>query len=369
MSSQKGRDLEEEIEKLRAKIDDIDEKVLKLLNRRASIVRKVGDAKSRLEAGKPSRTALYRPDRERLILGHLKEINPGPFPSQSIAPVFMEIISACRSLEIGLQVAYLGPEGTFTYLAARQHFGHRANYHSMRATEEVFDAVERGRCDYGVVPIENSTGGTVGETLDNFVDSELLITSEVELRISHNLYSKSGKIGRIKRIYSHPQAVAQSWGWIRTNLLDVEIVEVSSTAEAARKAKGDPQGGAIAGKLAGETYGLIVVAERIEDYRHNFTRFLIIGRDKTEPTGSDRTSMLLSLKDEPGILFKALKPFADKGLNLSKIESRPLKHKAWEYLFFIDVDGHEKDATIQETIKKVAPLCLFIKVLGSYPRE
>lgn len=365
--SDRRRDSEEEINRLRAKIDEIDENILKLLNRRAKVVREVGEVKTKLENGKPGRRVLYRPDRERMILNRLAKTNPGPFPTKSIAHVFMEIISACRSLEIALQVAYLGPEATFAHLAARQHFGHRADYRPMRTIDEAFDAVERGRCDYGVVPIENSTGGTVGQTLDCFVESELKITSQVQLRISHNLYSKSGDLSKVKKIYSHPQAFAQSWGWLRANLPNAETIEVTSTAEAARKSKKEPDSAAITGKVAGETYGLLPIAERIEDYKQNFTRFLIIGREKTKPTGSDRTSLLLSLKDEPGILFKSLHPFAKKGLNLSKIESRPLKHKAWEYLFFIDVEGHEEDKSIIETLDEVREYCLFLKVLGSYP--
>jgi chorismate mutase/prephenate dehydratase len=239
----------------------------------------------------------------------------------------------------------------------------------MKTIHEVFNAVERGLCDYGLTPIENSTGGTVGETLDCFVDSDLLISGEVLLRVSYNFFSKAGKLGSIKRIYSHPQAIAQTWSWVRSHLPDAEIVEVTSTAEAARRAKNDAQSAAITGKLAGQTYGLKAIAECIEDYHQNFTRFLVIGRDITHPTGRDRTSLLLSLKDEPGILFKALEPLAQKSLNLSKIESRPLKQKAWEYLFFIDVDGHQEDTTIKDTIEEVRSFCLFLKVLGSYPRD
>jgi len=367
MSDSKRRKPREELNQLRNKIDDVDEKILKLLNRRAKHVRKIGEVKNRLEKGKPDRNVLYRPDRERMIIRRLVESNQGPFPSKSISPVFMEIISACRSLEIALQVAYFGPEATFTHLAARQHFGHRADYHPERTIEDVFDAVERGRYDYGVVPIENSTGGTVGGTLDCFVDSDLKITSQVLLRISHNLFSRTGNIKKIKRIYSHTQAFAQSWGWIRANMPNAEIVEVSSTAEAAKRAKEDVQGAAVTGRLAGDTYGLVPVAERIEDFKQNFTRFLVIGTEKTHPTGKDRTSMLLSLKHGPGILFKSLEPFAKKDLNLTKIESRPIKQKAWEYIFYIDVDGHENDAKIKKTIEEVKKYCLFLKVLGSYP--
>ena len=365
----KRRGPKEEIERFRGKIDEVDDEILKLLNRRASLVQKVGNIKNRLVKGTPARKVLYRPDREKLILRRLTESNSGPFPTPSVNPVFGEIISACRSLEIGLQIAYLGPEATFTHQAAHRHFGHHAYYQPMRTIHEVFNAVERGLCDYGLVPIENSTGGTVGETLDCFVDSDLSISGEVQLRVSYNFYSKAGKIGNVKRIYSHPQAIAQTWGWIRSHLPDAEIIETTSTAEAARRTKNEAQSAAITGKLAGEKYGLKPIAKCIEDYHQNFTRFLVIGRDITHPTGRDRTSLLLSLKDEPGILFKALEPFAHKSLNLSKIESRPLKQKAWEYLFFIDIDGHHEDKTIKDTIIEVKTFCLFLKVLGSYPRD
>jgi len=369
MVSSKGRGPKKQLERFRSKIDEVDDKILKLLNRRAGLVQKVGNVKNRLGKGSPARKVLYRPEREKSILRRLTKSNSGPFPAPSVVPVFTEIISACRSLEIGLQIAYLGPEATFTHQAAQKHFGHHAYYHPMRTIHEIFNAVERGLCDHGLAPIENSTGGTVGETLDCFVDSDLQITGEVQLRISYNLYSKAGKIEKVRRIYSHPQAIAQSWGWIRSHLPDAEIMEVSSTAEAARKAKSDDTSAAITGKPAGQMYGLKPLAECIEDYHENFTRFLVIGRDSTHPTGEDRTSLLLSLKDEPGILFKALEPFARKGLNMSKIESRPLKQKAWEYLFFIDVDGHQEDSTIKEAIKEVKTYCLFLKVLGSYPRD
>jgi chorismate mutase/prephenate dehydratase len=207
----------------------------------------------------------------------------------------------------------------------------------------------------------------VGHALDLFVETDLVISGNIELRISHNLYSKSGRIEKVKKIYSHPQAFEQSMGWIRSRMAGVKLIELTSTAEAARRAKHEPDAAAIAGKIAGQTYGLKPIAERIEDYHQNFTRFLVIGRTKVERTGHDRTSLLLSLKDDPGILFRALEPFARRGINLSKIESRPLKRKAWEYLFFIDVDGHIEDDTILQALKEVKESCLFLKVLGSYP--
>jgi len=355
-----------ELEALRESIDRVDERILDLLNRRANLARKIGRVKAKANNGKPRRALLYRPDREGIILRKLKGNNSGPFPTDSIEPVFREIISGCRSLEIGLTVAYLGPEATFAHRAARQYFGHRAGFHPLPTIEEVFDAVERNQFDFGVVPIENSTGGTVGQVLDIFVDTGLVISGNIELRISHNLYSKSGIMEKVKKIYSHPQGFAQSRGWIRSHLHDVEIIELSSTAEAARRAGHEPDSAAVAGKLAGQTYGLKAIAERIEDFHQNFTRFFVIGKIKVRPTGHDRTSLLLSLKDEPGILFKALEPFARRGINMSKIESRPLKRRAWEYLFFIDVEGHIEDKKIARVLKEVKEFCLFLKVLGSY---
>lgn len=352
---------------LRDKIDEVDRKILKLLNERAKLVKRVGKVKNSLQEDASHSSLFYKPDREGVILQKLKEGNPGPFPTDSIEPVFREIISACRSLEVGLRVAYLGPEATFTHRAARQYFGHKATLHPLPAVDEVFDAVERGQYDFGVVPIENSTGGTVGQVLDLFVDTELVISGNIELRISHNLYSKSGQLEKIKKVYSHPQALAQSWGWLKTHLPSVETIETPSTAEAARRASLEDDSAAIAGKEAGVTYGLVPVAERIEDYHNNFTRFLVIGKTKAGRTGKDRTSLLLSLKDEPGILYRALEPFSRAGINMSKIESRPLKRKAWEYLFFIDVDGHIEDPKLKRVLKEVEKTCLFLKVLGSYP--
>ena len=356
-----------ELDRLREKVDEVDEAILKLLNRRASLVRRIGRAKVSSKGRPPTRPILYLPDREGMILRRLKRTNTGPFPGDSIEPVFREVISACRSLEIGLTVAYLGPEATFAHRAARQYFGHRAGFIPLAAIDEVFEAVERGHADFGVVPIENSTGGTVGHVLDLFVDTDLVISGNIELRISHNLYSKSGRMDKVKRIYSHPQAIAQSHGWIRSHLPAAKVIEVASTAEAARMAGREPAAAAIAGKLAGCTYGLKPIAERIEDYHENFTRFLVIGKTKVGRTGHDRTSLLLSLKDEPGILFRALEPFALRTINLSKIESRPLKRKAWEYLFFIDVDGHVEDEQIAQVLDEVKESCLFLKLLGSYP--
>lgn len=352
---------------LRQKIDEVDNKILKLLNERARLVKKIGAVKNSTTASLLHPSHFYKPDREGVILQTLKETNPGPFPTDSIEPVFREIISACRSLEIGLQVAYLGPEATFTHRAARQYFGHKATLHPLPAVDEVFDAVERGQYDFGVVPIENSTGGTVGQVLDLFVDTELVISGNIELRISHNLYSKSGELAKIKKVYSHPQALTQSWGWLKTHLPGVATIETPSTAEAARRASQENDAAAIAGKDAGATYGLTTVAERIEDYHNNFTRFLVIGKTRTGRTGRDRTSLLLSLKDEPGILYRALEPFSRAGINMSKIESRPLKRKAWEYLFFIDVDGHIEEPKLKKVLKEVEKTCLFLKVLGSYP--
>lgn len=354
------------MDSLRRRVDEVDEKILTLLNRRAVLVRQIGRTKVKGNDGQSSRSMLYRPDREGIILRKLRESNPGPFPTDSIEPVFREVISACRSLEIGLTVAYLGPEATFAHRAARQYFGHRAGFHPLPTIEEVFDAVGRGQYDFGIVPIANSTGGTVGQVLDLFVETDLVISGNVELRISHNLYSKSGRMDKVKKIYSHPQGFAQSHLWIRSHMPDAEIIELSSTAEAARRAAGEPDAAAVAGKLAGQTYGLAAIAERIEDYHQNFTRFLVIGKTKVARTGHDRTSLLLSLKDEPGILFKALEPFARRGINMSKIESRPLKRRAWEYLFYIDVEGHIEDKVIAHALKEVKEFCLFLKVLGSY---
>ena len=347
---------------LREQIDRIDDEMLALLNRRAEVVKQVGKIKQEKQS------PFYAPVRERAIVERLSAHNPGPFPTEAIRSVFQEIISACLSLELPLKVAYLGPEATFTHMACKRRFGLSALYVPSATIASVFDEVEKSLADFGVVPIENSTEGVVNHTLDSFIDSPLVIDGEIVLEVSHCLLNRSGDMHDIQKVYSHPQAVAQCRKWLAENLPRAAVIEVASTALAARLAKDDPQSAAVASELAGQLYDLRVVKRKIEDHVQNVTRFLVIGRQPTEPTGRDKTSILFSVKDEPGVLFRVLASFANHKINLSKIESRPSRKRPWEYVFFIDLDGHADDANVKTALVEFAKACDFVKVLGSYPR-
>lgn len=347
---------------LRQAIDDIDDRILDLLNQRAAVVIQVGKAK----AGQSK--DFYVPSRERAIYERLTAANPGPFPSEAIRKVFREIISASLSLEQPMKVAFLGPQGTFTHAAAMQQFGFSAQLVPQKSIPAVFEEVARGRAPYGVVPVENSTEGVVSHTLDMFMESDLKINAEIMLGISHFLMSRSGRMTDIKKIVSHPQPLAQCRKWLEENLADVPLVDVGSTALAAQMALEDDSFGAIAGEMAATLYGLQVVKERIEDNPNNFTRFLVIGTNTPERSGRDKTSLMFNIKDQPGILYRMLEPFSKREINLSKIESRPMKKKAWEYIFFLDIEGHIDDEPITAAVAELKDYCQFLKVLGSYPR-
>lgn len=347
---------------LRQKIDDIDDDILDLLNQRAAVVIEVGKAK----AGQSK--DFYVPSRERAIYERLTAANPGPFPSEAIRKVFREIISASLSLEQPMKVAFLGPQGTFTHAAAMQQFGFSAQLMPQKSIPAIFEEVARGRAPYGVVPVENSTEGVVSHTLDMFMESELKINAEIMLGISHFLMSRSGRMTDIKKVVSHPQPLAQCRKWLEENLPDVPLVDVGSTALAAQMALEDESFGAIASEMAATLYGLQVVKERIEDNPNNFTRFLVIGTNTPERSGRDKTSLMFNIKDQPGILYRMLEPFSKREINLSKIESRPMKKKAWEYIFFLDIEGHIDDEPITAAVTELRDYCQFLKVLGSYPR-
>jgi chorismate mutase/prephenate dehydratase len=282
--------------------------------------------------------------------------------------VFREIISGCLSLEKPLRVAYLGPEASFTHMACKQHFGLSARYVPAKSISDAFDEVVRGRAEFGVVPIENSNEGVVSHTLDTFMESDLQICAEILLEVSHHLLSRAGQISAVQKVYSHPQAFAQCRNWLAANLPSVPVIDVASTALAAQLAAEDETAAAIASELAGQLYDLRVLKSKIEDSLANYTRFLIVGRRRAKPTGSDKTSLMFSLKDEAGILYQALRPFHDHKVNLTKIESRPSKKKPWEYIFFIDLDGHIDAPLVAKAVEELRSSCLFVKVLGSYPR-
>jgi chorismate mutase/prephenate dehydratase len=351
----------ETVDELRKKIDQVDEKIIESLNQRACLAQKIGQTKS---LGKEE---IYVPSREKAILQRLSRINRGPLSEQSIRSVYREVLSASRSLEGPIRVAYLGPEATFTQMAARERFGLSTSYVPTANIQDVFQEVEQGRADYGVVPIENSTEGGVAFTLDMLVEAEVKVCAEIYLEIHQCLLSRSGRLGQIQRIVSHPQAVAQCRRWLLSHCPDVPVEEVASTAQAAQMAAKDSNLAAIASSLAHEFYGLEIVEENIEDHAHNITRFLVIGNQIGSPTGNDKTSIIFSVKDEVGVLHRMLDPFAKNNINLTKIESRPLKDKPWEYLFYLDFNGHVEEPGISKALKQLEKNCTFVKIVGSYP--
>jgi len=347
----------------RTNIDAIDDEILRLLNERSRHVIEIG----KLKKAKDSTAPLHTPAREAEILDRLCAANPGPFPSDALRAVYREIMSGSLSLEGRQKVAYLGPSATFTHLACLRKFGASAQYVPMTSIKEVFNEVERGRAHFGVAPIENSTEGVVNHTLDMFIDSNLQIYGEVQQEVSHHLLSKADSLSAIKKIYSHPHAIAQCRNWLETNLPGVPTSEVHSTARAAEICADDPTAAAIASELAGQLYGLIVLKARIEDNINNFTRFLVLSLTPAERTGKDKTSLMLSVKDKVGALYDLLRPFASTGVNLTKIESRPSRRKAWEYIFFIDIEGHMDEERVKKALAELKSRCLFFKILGSYP--
>jgi len=353
---------EDKLKGFRQKIDTIDDQILDLLNRRAKIVVNVGKAKQ------GAKSDFYVPTREKAIFDRLTRDNAGPFPEEGVRRVFREIISASLSLEEPLKVAFLGPQATFTHVATMQQFGQSAMLVPQKSIPAVFDEVLRGRAHYGVVPVENSNEGIVNHTLDMFFESDLKIIAEILLGISHDLLSNSGDLAKIRKVVSHPQALAQCRGWLEENLPQASLVDVASTALAAQLVADDDSAAAIASEQAGSLYGLRVAKHKIEDNPNNFTRFLVIGHNTPPRSGNDKTSIMFSVKDEAGILYRMLEPFSSRDINLCKIESRPLRKKAWEYIFFLDVEGHIEESVICDAIEDLRQYCQFLKVLGSYPK-
>lgn len=353
------------IEQLREKIDQIDDQLLKLLNRRAELAIQIGQEKSKTS----SANHFHVPHREREIIERLQGDNKGVFPNSSVDAVFREIFSATLALEKPLSIAYFGPATTFTHQAALKQFGHSAVYHPLATIDGVFAEVEKGAADYGVVPIENSIEGVVNLTLDSFIDSPLIINDEIKLGISLYLLSRSGDAAKVKKIYSHPQPLAQSRNWLSRNFPGVEQIPASSTAQAAQIASHDESAAAVASQLAAEFYHLEILGAKIEDQRENHTRFLVIGKEKAKKAKRNRTSIMFSIKDESGSLLKALQLFAKYKINLTKIQSRPLRNRLWESLFYLDFDGHTEDKAIACVLDTLSRQCLFIKILGSYPKK
>jgi chorismate mutase/prephenate dehydratase len=354
----------DEIEKLRGEIDRLDDELAALVQRRAGLAQKIGA----LKGGAPA----YRPERESEILRRVGK-SRGPLAGERISAVFREIISACRGLEESIRVSYLGPEGTFSEQAVRKHFGRAVDALPAASVDEAFRRCESGAAQFTVVPVENSTEGAVGRTLDLLLATPLRICGEIELRVHQNLMSRAEKISLVKRIYSHAQSLAQCNGWLSQNLPGVERVPVTSNAEAARRAADEAGAAAIAGEAAAERYQLGVLARSIEDAPNNTTRFLVLGNLEPGPTGRDRTSLVMSAENKPGAVHALLTPLAQHRVSMTRIESRPARRifqigsALWEYVFFIDVEGHQKDEPVARALGELRRLAPYLKVLGSYP--
>jgi len=345
---------------LRKKINEIDSKIVSLLNKRAKACLEIGKLKNKKKA------SIYVPDRETEIYQRIVKSSKGPLPAKALMAVYREVMSGSLALEKAIKIAYLGPPATFTHIAALKKFGSQVKYEPVSGISDIFTEVERGRCDYGVVPIENSVEGAVNHTLDMFIDSDLKICSEIRLEISHNLLAKCKK-NQIKKIYSNPQVFGQCRLWLESNLPNAELIEVSSTTKAAEEAVQQKNAAALASQLAAKCYGLKVIASSIEDSPHNVTRFLIIGKTESQPTKNDKTSIMFSIKDKVGALHDMLMPFKKSGINLTKIESRPSKKRAWQYYFFVDMEGHNQSKKLQKALNELSKKCAYFKILGSYP--
>jgi chorismate mutase/prephenate dehydratase len=344
----------------RKAIDRLDGHIVKLLNERTKHVLAIGDIK--LKAGEE----IYAPHRERAVLNRICRKNIGPITNESLRAIYREVMSSALSLEKTMVIAYLGPEATFTHQAAIRRFGASLRYSAQKTIADVFTEVSKSRADYGVVPVENSTEGVVTHTLDMFVDSDLKIVAQIVLPVQHCLLSKTRRT-QIKKLYAHPQSLGQCRGWVQNHLPKVEIIETSSNARSAEFAAREKDSAAIAGILAAEKYRLPVLEQDIQDNVANATRFLVLGRQCTPPSGRDRTSVMFIINDEVGALYRALSPFRRYRINMTKIESRPSKRKAWEYFFFVDCDGHIHDRKVGNAIAMLSEQCSLVKVLGSYP--
>jgi chorismate mutase/prephenate dehydratase len=349
------------LDDLRSEIDDLDKQLVALLNKRASLALEVGQLKHR------DRSEIYVPSREKEVFDHLKSINQGPLKDESLVAIYREIMSASISLEADVRIAYLGPDATFSHQAARSRFGASVKYLPLDTIEGVFTEVEAGRAEYGVVPIENSIRGPVGETLDCLADTTLHICSEMLLDINQCVMA-SCSLDEVQTLYGHPQSLGQCRNWIRAHLPSADLVSVTSTSKAAEKAASDPTGAAIASELAAELHTIPLVEKGIQDRSNNRTRFLVIGRQSAQPSGNDKTSIIFSVKHSAGSLYSALESFRDHALNMTKIESRPSGSVDWQYWFYVDVEGHQDDANVAGALSDMADHCTRLHVLGSYPR-
>ncbi|HEX4336566.1 MAG TPA: prephenate dehydratase [Polyangiaceae bacterium] len=366
MPNDKADDKTVSVGDLRDRIDGIDDELLELLDKRANLVRDVGKKK------RDNARAMHDPEREQQIYARLEEkltkTSDAAFPVAGVRPVFREVISACLSLEELISVSYFGPQGTFTHMAAQRAFGMAARYVDAATIPAVFDAVTHGATTYGVVPFENSTEGGVTFTLDSFLETDVMIRSQIVLDVSQCLVGRHDDLAQIERVYSHPQAIAQCREWLFKHLPRAQLVVSLSTSSAAREAASDDAAAAIASKLAAELAGLTVLREGIQDRKENATRFVVLSKTDAPPTGSDRTSLLFSTRDERGALRRALEIFDEEGINLSRIESRPRPGERWQYVFFTDLEGHRLDPSVTRALARLESKCDMVRVLGSYPR-
>ncbi|MDE2221493.1 MAG: prephenate dehydratase [Candidatus Omnitrophica bacterium] len=345
---------------LRKKIDALDTKIITLLNDRAAITLSIGEEK--IKNGKH----IYAPDREQDVLKRLKALNRGPIKNEAVEAIYREIMSAALDLEKPLRIAYMGPEATFSHLASLKKFGSSVEHVACTNVAEVFGKVESNDCDYGVVPIENSIEGVVTHTMDLLADSDLKICSQVLLDVTHHLMSK-GSLAQIKEIYSHPQVLGQCRQWLMQNMPKAQLIPVVSTTRAAQMVAKKKNAACIASQVAASLYGLTILKKNIQDSTHNITRFLVISTMDVPPTGKDRTSLVFSIKDRVGALHAMLTPFMKHKINLTKIESRPSKRKAWDYYFFVDCEGHQQEPRVARALAQLEGMCKFLKILGSYP--
>ncbi len=355
---------EDQLSSIRDRIDDLDRQIQELLNARAQAAQDV----ARIKLASDPAAVFYRPEREAQILRMAKQRNTGPLSGEAVARLFREIMSECLALELPLKIGFLGPEGTFTQAAALKHFGHAVTAVPMAAIPDVFQEVESGSCHYGVVPVENTSEGVVSHTLDMFLNSPLKICGEVTLRIHHNLLGNDPDLSRLKVVYAHQQSLAQCRGWLDRHLPFVERVPVGSNAEAAKRVGGAQDAAAIASAMAAELYGLKVLAPNIEDEPGNTTRFLVIGQQSVPVSGDDKTSLLLSTRNEAGGLYRLLAPLAEHGISMTRIESRPSRRGNWDYVFFVDIEGHRDDEKLALALSALRQQAGMYKELGSYPR-
>jgi chorismate mutase/prephenate dehydratase len=351
--------MSEQLKQYRAQIDALDDELLKMFNRRAALAQQIGHLK---EDG-----VVLRPEREAQVLRRLQDQNEGPLGNEAVAQLFTEVISQCRALEAPLTVAYLGPQGTFTEAAALKRFGSGVQGEPCATIDDVFRAVESGASQYGVVPVENSTEGAVGRTLDLLLNSPLQICGEVMLQVHQCLMSNENDLSLVRKVYSHPQSFGQCQGWLNAHLPHAERITASSNADAARLAASESFAAAVGGERAAEHFRLKVLAQNIEDDARNTTRFLVLGKQEVAPSGQDKTSLVLSAANRPGAVHDLLTPLAKHGVSMTKLESRPARSGSWEYVFYVDIEGHRDDDKVAAALAELAQAAAFVKVLGSYP--